>query len=167
MAKPPGRRAAIVSGLMAASAGAALASARRFYRASLPDHSGRTSLSGLRSPVEVVRDVHGVPHVRAATVEDAVAAQAFCHAQDRLWQIELVRRLARGRLAELLGPPGLGTDRLLRILGLARVADREAAALQGADRAFVESYCSGINAFLRSPRFRPPFELRLLKASTV
>ena len=57
----------------------------------------------------------------------------------------------RGRLAELLGPPGLGTDRLVRILGLAREADREAGRLVGDDRAFVDAYCAGVNAYLRSP----------------
>ena len=117
-------------------------------------------------PVEVVRDIHGVPHAaarRAATrggpgllprAGPAVAAGARAP----------LRARAAGGAAR---PARLGTDRLVRILGLAREADREAGRLLGDDRAFVDAYCAGVNAYLRSPRYTPPFELRLLKASTI
>ncbi len=143
-------------------AGAGVAAVRRAYRRSAPVVSGRFRLDGLDGPVEVVRDDDGLPHVRARSERDAMAAQGWCHAQDRLWQMELVRRIVRGRLAELVGAAALDGDRYLRTLGLARVADAEAAALTDEDRAAVEAYCVGVNAYLRSPAYRCPLELRLL-----
>jgi penicillin amidase len=112
--------------------------------------------------VEVVRDVDGVPHIRAGTEADALAALGFCHAQDRLWQMEMLRRIVRGTLAELVGGAAIETDRYVRTLDLAAVAEEEAAALAGDDRAAVEAYCRGVNAWLEAPTFRPPLELRLL-----
>jgi penicillin amidase len=93
-----------------------------FLRQSLPKASGEIHLPGLKAQVEVLRDRHGIPHIYAASLEDAHFALGFVHAQDRLWQMEINRRIGSGRLAELLGPAALDADRLMRTLGLRRVA---------------------------------------------
>src|SRR5918996_685350 len=90
---------------------------------SLPKTSGEIGLSGLKAPIEVLRDRHGVPHIFAASLQDAHFALGFVHAQDRLWQMEMNRRVGSGRLAEVLGPAALETDRFMRTLGLRGVAE--------------------------------------------
>ncbi|HEX6156710.1 MAG TPA: penicillin acylase family protein, partial [Burkholderiales bacterium] len=87
-----------------------------FLRQSLPTTSGEIHLAGLRANVEVLRDRHGIPHIYASSLEDAHFALGFVHAQDRLWQMEINRRIGSGRLAEILGPAALDADRLMRTL---------------------------------------------------
>ena len=95
-----------------------------------------------------------MPHIRAQTSDDAWFGQGFCHGQDRLWQLDLYRRFASGRLAEIAGPEGLPSDRFLRTLGLRRVALREEAALERPARASaLEAYC-GRGQCRRRPRGR-------------
>jgi penicillin amidase len=91
-------------------------------RLSLAKTEGAIALQGLGAPVEVLRDRHGIPHIYAASLEDAHFALGFVHAQDRLWQMEMNRRIGSGTLAEILGPAALDTDRFMRTLGLRRVA---------------------------------------------
>ena len=75
-----------------------------WLRQSLPMVDGRTEVAGLEAPVTIVRDAYDVPHIEAASFRDAVFAEGFVHAQDRLWQMDFRRRLGSGRLAEVLGP---------------------------------------------------------------
>jgi penicillin G amidase len=91
-----------------------------FYivHSALPQLDGRLHVSGLSSPVTVTRDSHGVPTIEAATLEDLFFAQGFVTAQDRLWQMDLMRRFAGGELSEVLGDQTLPHDREQRILGL-------------------------------------------------
>ena len=134
---------------------------RRLARRSLPQVDGKLRLSCLDEPVEIVRDRYGIPHVYARSRLDLVRAQGYVHAQDRLFQMEGIRRFAWGRLSELAGPQTLELDRTARRLLLRRTADRE---LDGCDpeaAALLVAYCQGVNAFLaRGPR---PFELRLAR----
>src|SRR5260370_453428 len=95
-----------------------------WLRTSLPQIDGAIALAGLDREVEVLRDAHGVPHIFAATQEDAYFALGFVHAQDRLWQMELMRRAGAGRLAEILGERAVPGDRYLRTLGLYRLAEQ-------------------------------------------
>ncbi len=156
------QRTAIAGGIAAGAAAGALAGFRHVYRGAVPPPDGRLEVPGLAGQVEVVRDVDGVPHIRARTETDALAALGFCHAQDRLWQMEMLRRIVRGTLAELVGGAAIDTDRYVRTLGLAAVAEEEAAALAGDDRLAIEAYCRGVNAWLEARTFRLPLELRLL-----
>jgi penicillin amidase len=156
------RRTAIAGGLAAGLAAGAVAGARRAYRGAVPRGRGAVTIPGLAGPVAIVRDTNGTPHIRAANQLDAIAALGVCHAQDRLFQMELIRRLVRGRLAELVGKEGLATDRYVRVLGLAASADVEAAAGDDEDRAFLAAYCRGVNAWIASSSYRAPLELRLL-----
>ena len=87
-----------------------------YLRQSLPKTEGEIELAGLGAAVEVLRDRHGTPHIYASSLEDAHFALGFVHAQDRLWQMEISRRLGSGRLAEILGPNALEADRFMRLV---------------------------------------------------
>jgi len=126
----------------------ALAAAFFYLRGSLPREEGEIRLAGLLNPVEVVRDAYGVPHISAASVDDAIFALGFVHAQDRLWQMEVNRRTAAGRLAEVFGANALETDRFLRTLGVRRSAEANLKRLDKDTRAQLESYAAGVNAFM-------------------
>ncbi len=124
---------------------------------SLPDHDGTVRLDGLEAPVEVVRDAFGVPYIEAASERDGYFALGFVHAQDRLWQMELRRRIGAGRLAELVGEAALPTDRFIRLLRLHDLAAASHRALAPEARALVDAYTAGVNAFLESQtRVLPP-----------
>lgn len=112
-------------------------------------------------PIEVNWDRWGVPHVSARTEHDAWRAQGYLHARDRLWQMELQRRLGHGQLAELFGPEALPGDRFVRAVGLSRVARGEAADLPAATEQVIASYVAGVNSYLAGTR-RLPFEFGLL-----
>src|SRR6185503_12542397 len=99
-------------GVVAGATGAVAAGALGYLlRRPLPQLAGELRLRGLNAPVEIVRDRWGIPHISAREPLDAYFGQGFCHAQDRLWQMELTRRLAAGRLAEVLGAGALDIDR--------------------------------------------------------
>ncbi|MDX1675031.1 MAG: penicillin acylase family protein, partial [Longimicrobiales bacterium] len=119
-----------------------------YVRSGEQPREGMETVTGLRAPVEVIWTDHAVPHVFAGSLHDAVFAQGFLHARDRLWQMELVRRAIQGRLAEVLGEPALETDRFLRRVGLWDAARRDAAAMPPDDRALLQAYADGVNAAL-------------------
>ena len=123
---------------------------------------GALRLGGLSAPVEIVRDRWGVPHIYAAGLDDLFFAQGFVHAQDRLWQMELNRRIAMGRLAELFGPVALDTDRFSRTFGFRRLAEADLVAL-GSLRGHLEAYAAGVNACLEEMGDRLPVEFALLR----
>jgi len=129
----------------------------------LPQLDGTIKVPGLRSSVTVLRDAQGMPHIRASSMEDAIFAQGYITAQDRLWQMDVSRRFASGELAELLGPDLVRNDREQRILMLPEVARRAAAALSPEERALSDAYCGGVNAFIGSHRDRLPIEFRMLR----
>jgi penicillin G amidase len=124
-------------------------------RASLPDVAGTLRLSGLKEPVRVVRDAHGIPRIDAANEHDLYMALGFVHAQDRLFQMDLQRRLGSGRLAEIFGPSALGTDRTMRTLGLYRHAEAGVAFVSLEFREILDAYAAGVNAFLQSGKALP------------
>ena len=121
-----------------------------WLRGSLPEIDGERSAFGLAEAVEVVRDRNGVPHILARNEEDALFALGYVHAQDRLWQMEMNRRIGAGRLAEVLGPAALGTDRLLRTLGLHHRAEATLPNLDPGARRRIDAYVNGVNAWLET-----------------
>jgi penicillin G amidase len=139
----------------------AAAALRRLARTSLPVLEGTQLLRGLDAPVEVIRDRYGFVHIYGETRLDVARAQGYVHAQDRLWQMESVRRFAFGRLSELAGLRTLELDRLARRLRLRRSAEQDAAACDPDAAALAAGYCEGVNAFLR--RSPLPIELRLAR----
>lgn len=139
-----------------------LAAGLFWYRsASQPQIDGSLRLPGLSAAVDVVRDAAGVPHIYAQSADDAYFALGFVHAQDRLWQLELNRRIPAGRMAEILGAKALPTDRFLRTLGVRRNAEQIFARLAPETRGMLQSYANGINAFLAARRSPLPPEFVL------
>ena len=120
-----------------------------FRQASQPVHEGRLKVPLLQQSLRIERDEHGVPHVIAASEHDAAFGLGFAHAQDRLWQMEINRRTAAGRLAEILGGSALETDRFLRVIGIRRAAERIYANLDAEQRSLADAYAAGVNAFLK------------------
>jgi penicillin amidase len=131
-------------------------------RASLPQLEGAIQVAGLSAPVEVLRDARGVPHLRASSLKDLFFAQGYVTAQDRLWQMDLSRRLAEGELSEVFGERTLRLDLENRTLGFRQVSQRALAELSPEARAPLAAYANGVNAFIASHRDRLPIEFLLL-----
>jgi penicillin amidase len=131
-------------------------------RAALPQLDGRVQVSGLSGAVTLTRDGHGVPTIEAATLDDLFFAQGYVTAQDRLWQMDVMRRFGSGELSEILGEDTLKLDREQRILGL-RAAAKKSLALAGErDRRFYEDYARGVNAYIETQGEHLPIEFRIL-----
>jgi penicillin amidase len=127
----------------------------------LPQRSGV-----IEAPVDasasVSFDALGVPHIRAASQEDALFVQGYVTAQDRLWQMDALRRYAGGNLAEVLGPVGLDSDREARRLRLRRIAEDAYGTLPLSDRAAFAAYARGVNEFIATHLHNLPLEFTLL-----
>ncbi|MDB5360506.1 MAG: peptidase penicillin amidase [Rhodospirillales bacterium] len=126
-----------------------------FLAASLPQIKGELMLPGLRHPVSVVRDAAGVPTIRADDSHDLYLALGFVHAQDRLWQMDLQRRVTQGRLAQIFGRAAIGTDRFMRTLGLYRRAVASAPFMSPDFKDVLDAYAQGVNDFIDSGKTLP------------
>lgn len=135
---------------------------RAISRSRLPDVQGTQNIPDLEDHLEVFRDPWGIPHIYAQSRRDALRAQGYAHAQDRLWQMEIHRRIGLGRMAELFGEIALDTDRLIRTLGFNRLAQTDLDNLDQETRAEIEAYAQGVNAFLDHAGKRLPVEFMLL-----
>ncbi len=135
-----------------------------FYWAqrTLPPSAGTYVTPGLQAPVEIFRDDDGIPFIFADNREDAALGLGFVHAQDRLWQMESMRRLGHGRLAEAVGQAGIASDRLMRTLGIGDLARRQAAVLSPETRQLLDRYAAGVNAWIERHRGALPPEFVLL-----
>jgi len=129
----------------------------------LPQLDGTLAVRGLSAPVTVIRDPRGVPAIEAKDLEDLFFAQGYVTAQDRLWQMDIMRRFAGGEMAEVAGSALLEHDREQRILGLRAVARQAAQTLSPHDRSFFEAYTRGVNGFLENHRDHLPIEFRLME----
>lgn len=139
----------------------ALVAAWLTLRASLPQLDGEATLVGLTAPVSIERDSAGVPVIRGANREDVARATGYSHAQDRWFQMDLLRRAGAGELAELLGPALLETDRRIRVHQFRQRAREALDTLDPQGRALLEAYAAGANAALADANLRP-FEYLLL-----
>ena len=128
------------------------------FRMPLPDHEVDVSGLPLTDFVEVIRDDRGIPHIYGTNVDDILFAQGYVHAQDRFWQLEFWSHLSTGRLASLIGEPGVGADLLFRTFGFNRVALEEYENLPPEFKQDLINYTSGINAYIES---RPQNRLSL------
>ena len=129
----------------------------------LPQLDGKAQVKGISAQVTVVRDGHGFPTITAANLDDLFFAQGYVTAQDRLWQMDGIRRFAAGELSEILGDDFLKLDRRQRILGI-RAAARHIVELEPAeDRSRFEAYARGVNAYIGSHREKLPIEFRILR----
>ncbi len=136
----------------------------RLDRTRLPQIDGEIKLEGLSAPVEIIRDHWGVPHIYADTIEDSLFGQGFVHAQDRLFQMELNRRTAQGRLSGLFGEIALDTDRIARTFGFNRLGMVDLENVSDELRARILAYTAGINAYLGQKRQKLPVEFSMLSA---
>ena len=132
---------------------------------SLPKTAGTVEIAGPTAPIDIVRDARGVPHIFAQGETDAWFALGYVHAQDRLWQMELMRRLGAGRLAEIVGERGLQSDRFMRVLGLNHAVEEQWGGLDAPTRAAFEAYAAGVNAWLDGRSGALPIEFLLLRHS--
>jgi penicillin amidase len=130
---------------------------------SLPQIDGSLNLAGISAPAYVQRDAHGVPHIRARSLDDLIVAQGFVTASDRLFQMDLLRRHAAGELAEILGPSLLLHDRTQRILQIRAAADRAVSALSPDQLHYLQLYARGVNASIELQRSSLPLEFRVLR----
>jgi penicillin amidase len=128
----------------------------------LPETSGSLA-APVTAPATISRDSLGVPHVAAASEEDAWFLQGFVTAQDRLFQMDAIRRLASGELAEVVGKAALESDREARRLRLRRLAEQHARELTAADTAVFAAYARGVNFYIEQNRGRLPLEFTLLR----
>jgi len=129
---------------------------------SLPVTSGTVKVSGLQNSVEVVRDADAVAHIFASNELDMYRGLGYVHAQERLWQMEMQRRVASGTLAEIFGPSAVSSDRLLRTIGLQRAAESAWQQLPADTQKIVEAYVGGINEYINSRSgsgFAPEFNM--------
>ena len=131
-------------------------------RSALPDLDGPVPVAGISAPVSVNRDGHGVPTIEAATLDDLFFAQGYITAQDRLFQMDLLRRAAAGELSEIVGDIALKHDRQQRILGIRATAEKGLPAATPEDREQFAAYARGVNAYIRTHRDRLPLEFRAL-----
>jgi penicillin amidase len=130
----------------------------------LPLIDGKLDLSGLLAPVEVIRDEWGIPHIYAENAHDLFFAQGFVQAQDRLWQLELNRRTAKGTLSEIFGDLALDTDRAARTFGFGRLGLTDLENYVEKDvKNYLQAYSDGVNAFLQHPGCKLPVEFSLIR----
>jgi penicillin amidase len=125
---------------------------RRAIEAQLPPVDGTLHIRAILAPVTVRRDARGTPHIEAQSVDDLLAAQGYVTAQDRLWQMDMLRRVAAGNAAEVLGPPWAAHDRMQRVLLMLPTAQHLVEALSPQDREFLDAYARGVNAEMEDAR---------------
>ncbi|MDT8343721.1 MAG: penicillin acylase family protein [Thermohalobaculum sp.] len=136
-------------GLVAALAALGAALGAYLVTRSLPDPAATITLAGLGAPVSVIRDANAVPHIRADSERDAFFALGVVHAQDRLWQMEIARRAAQGRLSATLGERTVALDRLVKTLDIYGHARRAVEEQTPAAQAALAAYAAGVNAWIR------------------
>jgi penicillin amidase len=133
---------------------------KEYAKTALRPTEGRVEIDGLDAEAEVFTDRWGVPHVFAGSAGDAYAAQGYLHAAERLWELDFLRRAAQGRLAEIVGEPGLALDRFFRTLGTGRIAKKKAKEYDAESRELSRLYYTGAQAAMKT--LPPPVEYQLL-----
>jgi penicillin amidase len=148
--------------LIAAIAGGAFV---YLTRRAFPQTDGTRQVSGVQSPVTVIRDKNGIPHIYAANVHDLFFAQGYVHAQDRLWQMELQRRVVSGLTSELSPTTAnLEQDKFIRTLGWRRAAQADYDALDDRVKLILSAYVEGLNAYVTTQASNPPLEFPIIGA---
>ncbi len=157
------RKTVTMAAGLAGLAGLAGGAYYMFMRRPLPKKSGKLTLQGLHEGVEVLTDRYGVPHIYAQNEDDLYFAQGYIHAQERLWQMELNRRTASGRLSEIFGKIAIETDRFSRRLGMHRAAAAEVPRLSEHSKRILDAYAHGVNAYIEHNKNKLPIEFSLLR----
>ena len=152
----------VAAGVAAGAGALALAAWHQLVRKPLPQTRGDIAVKGIEHDIRIGRDRLGVPRIVAQTRTDLAFGQGFAIAQDRLWQLEFYRRAAAGRVSEFAGEEGVQVDRLMRTLGLHRIARREQDELDPWERHLLDAYAQGVNAAMDNADALP-LELQLLR----
>ncbi len=124
--------------------------------------SGKLEVKGLLANVTIIRDKWGIPNIYAENDHDLFFAQGYVHAQDRLYQLEIHHRLGNGNLSEMVGKPGVGTDKAMRVYGTRRIAEKSYSLLDDDIKAQLQAYCDGINAYIDTHKDKLPVEFIVL-----
>lgn len=161
--KLAGRGLLVLLVLLGLVAAAAVHWFRSAAHAAMPQLDGTIALAELHAPVTVVRDAHGVPTITAQSLDDLFFAQGYVTAQDRLWQMDVMRRYAAGELSAAMGPGYIKVDREQRLLGLREVARRSVEQASPEVRAQLEAYARGVNAYVAEHHYALPLEMRVLR----
>ncbi|MBM2845075.1 MAG: Penicillin amidase [Bacteroidetes bacterium] len=132
-------------------------------RKSFPQTIGSMSVVGLENQVQVIRDRFGVPRIEAANEHDLMLALGYVHAQDRLWQMDMVRRVGEGRLSELFGFETLPFDKMFRIVGIRSISEKIEQNITQDSRNRLQWYADGVNAFITSNKGKYPIEFDMLR----
>src|ERR1700676_230691 len=151
---------------VATAAGVAgLAGGAYFFgtRRPLPRYKGEPRLASLHEQVEIITDRYGVPHIYAQNEDDLFYAQGYVHAQERLWQMELNRRVGSGRLSEIFGEIALEADRFTRRLGMHRSAAAALDSLPAHSLRILDAYAQGVNASIEQNQHNLPVEFTILR----
>ncbi len=133
-----------------------------YLRSTLPDYNGEMTISGLKDKVEIIRDSYGMPHIYAQTDADAFFVLGYCMAQDRLFHMDLVRRAARGRLAEILGKDLVPVDKLFRTITSGKSIESIASSYPHETLAAMKAYTQGVNYFIENRKGPLPIEFTIL-----
>lgn len=133
-----------------------------YLRSTLPDYEGQMSVPGLTNSVKVIRDSFGMPHIYARSDEDAFFALGYCMAQDRLFQMDMVRRAARGKLSEILGQDLVPVDKFFRTITAGRSIESIAGAYNNQTLEASKAYAKGVNYFIEHHRGPLPIEFTIL-----
>lgn len=127
-----------------------------------PDYSGETPVAGLSSSVKIIWDENGVIHIEGKTVEDVIIASGYATAKERLWQMEMVRRVAKGQLSEIFGETTVDIDRLFLTLNLDSITIRNYQQISAESKEWLQNYATGINAFLKESQNDLPIEFMIM-----
>ena len=133
-----------------------------FVKSTLPNYTGSYTVTGIAGKIEIIRDTYGIPHIFANTKKDLVFGLGYSMAQDRLWQMDILRRVSLGRLSELFGEIALDADRFSRVLGFGREAEKVQDNLTVAEKEYFEAFLSGINLYIKTKGSELPVEFRVL-----
>ncbi|MEO8050762.1 MAG: penicillin acylase family protein, partial [Acidobacteriota bacterium] len=128
----------------------------------LPQTSGQI-IAPISAEARIARDAKGVPHIQAASWEDAIFLQGYAMSQDRLWQMDGLRRRAAGELAEIVGRQAIESDQEARRMNLSQIAVAQERALKPSERAVLAAFARGVNYFIETHRGRLPLEFTLLR----
>ncbi|MEO5931705.1 MAG: penicillin acylase family protein, partial [Candidatus Kapaibacterium sp.] len=131
-------------------------------RSFVSDGEHKDEVEGLAAKATITRDQYGVPYINAESENDAYAAIGYAHAQDRLWQMDVIRRAGEGRLSEIFGTATIGNDAFLRTIGFKRVAQQILKEMPKKTRDALDAYCRGVNAYIESHKGRYPMEFDAL-----
>lgn len=127
-----------------------------------PKVEGEARLPGIKKSVEVIRDAFGIPHIYAETELDILQAQGYVHAQDRLWQMETYRRVAKGTLSEVGGRELMELDHWMRLIGVSRIRSILARRITNDQKPLAQAYINGINTYIEQNKDNLPIEFQKL-----